>query len=229
MWLLVDPKFQEWKDGTHDTLFCVGVPGAGKTVMSAMVICDLFRIPRLRNSRVAVAFLYFRYDLREIQSPERLLGSLLRQLVSQAARVPSAIEKAYTSRLWYGLETKLDINMLKATINCFDCVYFVIDALDEGSALHTKDLISTIRSLQNLQVKLFATSRFNQRSKNNFTTVNRLKSRVQTLTLKATQKIDLPSFHAAYGIAQHCKQRSLKPSFRRLKACSYLPSFTLTR
>ncbi|KAG6357440.1 hypothetical protein INS49_013317 [Diaporthe citri] len=127
MRLLHDPKFKEWESGTLDTLFCVGTPGAGKTVMSAMVVRHLFQTPRVSTDEVAVAFLYFRYDLRDTQSTERLLGSLIRQL---------------------------------AAVDSFSCVYFVVDALDEGAVQHTKGLISTIRCLRKARIKLLATSRF---------------------------------------------------------------------
>lgn len=69
MWLLHDSKFKEWEFGTFDTLFCVGMPGAGKTVVSAIVVRHLFQTPRISNDDVGVAFLYFRYDLRK-QSTE---------------------------------------------------------------------------------------------------------------------------------------------------------------
>lgn len=160
MWLLDDVKFKEWRDGTHNTLFCVGMPGAGKTVMSAMVIRHLFECSRIPGEQVAVSFLYFRYDLRDSQSSKALIGSLVRQLVNQVAKIPDFIERAFKTRFdhQYGSQSLQD--MLQAAANCFSRVYFVIDGLDEGSASHAKDLISAIRSLKKGGIKLFSTSRF---------------------------------------------------------------------
>lgn len=162
MWLLENPKFKEWRDGTNQTLFCVGMPGAGKTVMSAMVIRHLFQTIRSSNGRVGVAFLYFRHDLRDAQTTEFLLGSLTRQLVSQVEEVPKNIERAFTTRLeatdQFEKPTKQEL--LQAAVSCFSCVYFVIDALDEGLAHCTNGLISAIRLLSSAKIKLFATSRF---------------------------------------------------------------------
>lgn len=165
MWLLDDPKFKEWEAGTLGTLFCVGMPGAGKTVMSAMIIRHLFQNPPYSNGHVAVAFVYFRYDLRDTQSTDRLLGSLTRQLVSQAMKAPESIEKAFATRFGYQVERdraqrQRSRDMFRAAVDCFSCVYFVIDALDEGAVLHRRGLTSAIRSLPNTQFKLFATSRF---------------------------------------------------------------------
>lgn len=159
MWLLHDPKFKEWESGTFDTLFCVGMPGAGKTVMSAMVVRHLFQTPRISNDDVGVAFLYFRYDLRDKQSTERLLGSLIRQLVSQLVEAPDSIEQDF-KRVEKGRCIPPSSEMLQHAVDCFSCVYLVIDALDEGVLQRTKDLISTIRSLRKARIKLLTTSRF---------------------------------------------------------------------
>lgn len=159
MWLLHEPKFKEWESGALDTLFCVGMPGAGKTVMSAMVVRHLFQTPQVSSDKVAVAFLYFRHDLRETQSTERLLGSLIRQLVSQLVEAPYSIEQGF-KRIEKGRCVPPSREMLQDAVGCFSCVYFVIDALDEGTLQQTKGLISTIRCLRKARVKLFTTSRF---------------------------------------------------------------------
>ncbi|KAJ6484670.1 hypothetical protein C8R45DRAFT_998974 [Mycena sanguinolenta] len=38
-WLLVHPLFQEWKSGSRRTLWCRGIPGAGKTVLVYISLC----------------------------------------------------------------------------------------------------------------------------------------------------------------------------------------------
>jgi hypothetical protein len=37
-WFLQDIKFQEWNRSKDGTLFCPGIPGAGKTIMASVVI-----------------------------------------------------------------------------------------------------------------------------------------------------------------------------------------------
>lgn len=167
MWFLNDPKFVEWRDGVTDTLFCVGMPGAGKTVMSAMVIRHLFEESQIPNRLTAVAFLYLRYDLQDTQSFELFLRSLISQVVNQLEEVPGFILEAYSKRFGPKYdpkdpksETKSLKTLLQAAVKCFSCVYFVLDALDECDVVGTQDLILTIRSLQNTRIKLFTTSRF---------------------------------------------------------------------
>lgn len=147
-WLLDDPKFKDWNDGRFDTLFRIGMPGAGKTVMSAMVIRHLFRTHRLSQAPVAVVFVYLRYDSRGTQSIEHILGSLVKQLVDQVVKVPQYIKQEFKARSKNRYESRPFFGMLQAAIDCFSCVCFVVDALDEGEVLQTKELISTIRSLK---------------------------------------------------------------------------------
>lgn len=170
--LLSDPEYLEWEKGTCDSLLCVGMPGAGKTVTSAMVIRRLNESSRRTDVMVAVAFLYLRYDQQHTQSSsDQLLCSLTRQLVNQAKTIPGNIEKAFGNELrpgWSWADLFLD------AVKSFDHVYFVVDALDESAELKiVKDLFSTIRpdNLRTLLkksscstgVQLLATSRYNLR------------------------------------------------------------------
>jgi DNA replication protein DnaC len=47
-WFLQDRKFQEWLSSKDATLFCPGTPGAGKTIIAALVVDHL-----LRNRHIA--------------------------------------------------------------------------------------------------------------------------------------------------------------------------------
>ncbi|KAJ7784808.1 hypothetical protein B0H14DRAFT_313565 [Mycena olivaceomarginata] len=50
-WLLTDPRFQQWESGSGGTLWCHGIPGAGKTVLAA----DLWSsITSVLNSRTKI-------------------------------------------------------------------------------------------------------------------------------------------------------------------------------
>jgi hypothetical protein len=40
-WFLQDSKFQGWIQSNSATLFCPGIPGAGKTIMAALVVDHL--------------------------------------------------------------------------------------------------------------------------------------------------------------------------------------------
>jgi hypothetical protein len=41
-WLLDSPKFQTWLNTENQTLFCPGIPGAGKTILTSVIVDYLF-------------------------------------------------------------------------------------------------------------------------------------------------------------------------------------------
>ncbi|KAF8183290.1 hypothetical protein K438DRAFT_1144097 [Mycena galopus ATCC 62051] len=75
-WLLVDPHFQAWESGSGRTLWCHGIPGAGKTVLASMVVDHLNE-----NPNAGVACMYLNHKEAEDQTPAMLLSGLWRQLV----------------------------------------------------------------------------------------------------------------------------------------------------
>jgi hypothetical protein len=56
-WLLNSDEFQEWLTTNKQTLFCPGIPGAGKTMITSIVIDDLYT--KFQNdASVGMAYLY---------------------------------------------------------------------------------------------------------------------------------------------------------------------------
>lgn len=159
-WLLADPTFKHWEEGIHSSLCCLGMPGAGKTVMSAMVIRHLSEVSPGPDNNVAVAFVYFKYDERGTQSKSRIIGGLVKQLLSQAQgiRPPALIDEAFKKRNRPGFQTPYQ-DMLQAAVESFKTVYLVIDALDEADLSTGRDLISAIRLLPRDKVRFLVTSR----------------------------------------------------------------------
>lgn len=158
LWLLADSTFQHWKDGFYSRLCCLGMPGAGKTVMSAVVIRHLSQISLNSVVNVAVAFVYFKYDERGTQSTACIIGGLVKQLLSQTRSIPQFINEAFEKRTHAGFQTPYQ-DMLQAAVETFKIVYLVIDALDEADSSTVRDLISAIRVLPRDKVRLLVTSR----------------------------------------------------------------------
>jgi Cdc6-like AAA superfamily ATPase len=75
-------EFQTWASQTNHTLFCPGIPGAGKTFVTSIVVDYL--LDNFKNdATVGIAFLYFDYRRAQEQTPANLLASLVKQLVQQ--------------------------------------------------------------------------------------------------------------------------------------------------
>jgi hypothetical protein len=78
-WLLDSAKYQAWLITSKQTLFCPGIPGAGKTILTSIVVNDL-NTRFTANQNVGIAYLYCNFRQRDEQSAEGLLASLLKQL-----------------------------------------------------------------------------------------------------------------------------------------------------
>ena len=79
-WLLHTTEFNIWLDRRNKTLFCSGIPGAGKTILTSIVV-DYLCSKYQTNFNVGIAYLYCNFRQQQQQKPEDLLLSLLKQLV----------------------------------------------------------------------------------------------------------------------------------------------------
>ena len=79
-WLLKDPRFIHWRDGNKTTPLCrCGIPGAGKTIISSIVIDHLESQP----DGFGIAYVYCDYRDHGKQTMANILGSILSQLLLQ--------------------------------------------------------------------------------------------------------------------------------------------------
>ena len=95
-WLLKSNEYLKWIEGLEPTLFCPGIPEAGKTFLTSIVIHDLHE--RFdENPEIVVACLYFNYKRHAEHRIEIMLASLLKQLVQERPELFSILESLYTS------------------------------------------------------------------------------------------------------------------------------------
>jgi hypothetical protein len=60
-WLLDSAEFKAWVETDKRTLFCPGIPGAGKTILTSIVVEELFT--RFENNgNIGIAYLYCNYQ-----------------------------------------------------------------------------------------------------------------------------------------------------------------------
>ncbi|KAL2870702.1 ankyrin repeat domain-containing protein [Aspergillus lucknowensis] len=161
-WLLGASQFCDWVQQDKATLFCPGIPGAGKTIMVSMIIDHLEQ--RFGNlDSIGVAYLYCSFRLRPTQTFRDLLASLVRQLVQGHASVPECVKEAYAQSR--NKKTQPAVNELLEFLQLFSAqlsrVFVVVDALDECEATARESLLAAIYSLQDrYNVNLLATSRY---------------------------------------------------------------------
>ncbi|KAJ6521461.1 hypothetical protein DFH09DRAFT_1192711 [Mycena vulgaris] len=151
-WLLQDELFKRWRSGAGRTLWCRGMPGAGKTVLASIAVDDL----RVTLENIGVAVIYLNHKETEVQSPSNLLAGIWRQLVFKKA-ISSSVhrlrEEHREPRTRPSLEEIRDV--LCSAVVEYSKVFIIVDALDEypeqqrGSLLHN---LSSLGSTVNLMV-----------------------------------------------------------------------------
>ncbi|KAH6970681.1 ankyrin repeat-containing domain protein [Ilyonectria sp. MPI-CAGE-AT-0026] len=146
-WLLNSQEFQQWLETPGATLFCPGIPGAGKTMMTAVAVDHLLLRPEFAEG-VGIAYIYFNFRRAEEQTFTHLIASLA--TADELLNVLHAI----------------------ATLPSFSRLFVIVDALDECQSsgnLRAKILSVLFHLQQREKLNIFATSRFIYEIQNIFT------------------------------------------------------------
>ncbi len=99
--LLESPEFEAWTSGPPWMLQCVGEPGAGKTLLCALVIERLKTIFKSQN--VPILCIYLNYKESSIQTLDNLISSLLKQLLQHR---DAEFQSPEAKRLFSGAENE---------------------------------------------------------------------------------------------------------------------------
>ena len=161
-WLLESDEFLKWRVEAKQTLFCPGIPGAGKTVLTSTVVNDLKT--KFRNDdSVGIAYLYCEFN-RQDQKPIDLLLSLLRQLIQRQPPVPENLKSLYEQHSKD--DTKLSFGevsqILEFIVHTYSRAFIIIDALDEcqvSEGGRNKFLLEIFNLQTKTGANVFATSR----------------------------------------------------------------------
>ncbi|EGO28663.1 hypothetical protein SERLADRAFT_459329, partial [Serpula lacrymans var. lacrymans S7.9] len=95
-WVLDDEKFKEWirGDTNSKTLWCPGIPGAGKTILASHIINSLTEKHK-NTDEVAVTYIYC--DYKEQPTVYDIVASLLKQLVENSSPTFKNVASEYKS------------------------------------------------------------------------------------------------------------------------------------
>jgi hypothetical protein len=162
-WLLDSREFQNWCDGDKQTLFCPGMPGAGKTIMTSIVVNHLYT--KYQNDSIGIAYVYCNFRRQHEQKPVDLLASLLKQFIRGLPAMPESIKNFYERHKRKQTRPSFDeiSKELFSVITNYSKSFIIIDALDECQ-VSDGDRQKFLSELFNLQTRagasLFATSRF---------------------------------------------------------------------
>ncbi|KAJ7018196.1 hypothetical protein C8F04DRAFT_397634, partial [Mycena alexandri] len=158
-WLRADPVFKKWESGSGSTLWCRGIPGAGKTVLASMVVDYLGT--QFTGKNIGVACIYLNHKEVGSQTPSRLLAGLWRQLVLDRD-IGSIAENLYQQHREKGTVPSLEevVNVLSSSLKEFSQVFIIVDALDEYPEFQRDILLKQLAAMGS-NVNLMITSRPN--------------------------------------------------------------------
>lgn len=162
-WLLDSPEFQSWLKTDKQTLFCPGVPGAGKTILTSIVVDDLEK--RFQdNKSTGIAYLYFHFRRQHEQKTDDILASLLKQL-AQGQSLPESLKSLYDSHRHKRTRPSFDeiSRPLQSVAAMYSRVFIIVDALDECQTFdgcRSRFLMEIFALQARCGANIFATSRF---------------------------------------------------------------------
>jgi NACHT domain len=163
-WLLHSKEYQAWQKTDNQTMLCPGIPGAGKTILTSIVVDDL-STRFLTSSSVGIAYIYCNLRRQEEQKIDDLLTSLLKQLSEKQYPLPASVIDLFSQYKSKQTRPSLDqfSKALQSVAATYSRTFIIIDALDEcqipdGSQSRLLEEIFNLQSRS--KANIFATSRF---------------------------------------------------------------------
>ena len=171
-WILESEKFQQWSSSHNDTLWCPGIPGAGKTYLAAIII-DYLRRKTSLEGQDAVLCLFCNFNEQANQTAYNFIGALLKQLVQASRTLSCGIRSIYDTRAkGRGPDFKELADIFRTELKRFSKTFIIIDALDEVS--ESADIRTILlKELRSCPVNLLVTSRHDPTIKKQFSEAQR--------------------------------------------------------
>jgi Cdc6-like AAA superfamily ATPase len=163
-WLLESNEFQHWVNHNGQILFCPGIPGAGKTVITSIVV-EYLSTKFENDASIGIGYLYSNFRRQQEQNRENLLLNLLKQLARGQPSMPESVETLYGRHEKKKTRPLLAeiAKTLNSVVSGYTRTFIIIDALDECHNFD-RNLTSFLSEIFNLRsntgANIFATSRF---------------------------------------------------------------------
>ena len=189
-WLFTSEKFRNWIDAGRGSLWCAGIPGAGKTVTLSLIIEHLQS--KYKTGDVAVLCLLCNYRDRAAQSAETFMANLLKQAIQQKRALSVGLQNVYDERD-EGRPNFPKLAELFSHESCyFSKVFVLIDALDETSE-HEDIRRLLLPELQRLPINLLVTSRYEKSIEQQLEKAERLDVWAMAADVQTYVKARIPS------------------------------------
>lgn len=159
-WFLDSLEYQASIKTKNQTLFCPGIHGAGKTILTSIVIDNLIDMNESYEN-VGIAYIYCDLQQQHVQTAEGLLRSLIKQLIQKLSFPPDCVVRLYDRDKDKPITFSDFSRALQDVASTYSRVFIVVDALDQCQTSHNSrsKFLSEIFSLQDTSgANFFATS-----------------------------------------------------------------------
>ena len=207
IWFTKGDTLGEWLASRDANIWLYGIPGAGKTVLSAAVVQTILDLCKPDE---AIGYFYCDYKDQETQDPRHIFGSLAKQLAIQSETAFELMSQYYAKLHQNGRgSTRLDVEQLTDLIRqmtgCFNTTSIVIDGLDEcGESIH--EVLDTWTSLLQRPAGALKTIIL---SRDEFSIREALRYQNYTMVSIAAESTDIKLYVAA-EIEKGCRRGTLE-------------------
>lgn len=158
-WVLRSEDWKAWMSGKKRALWVHGIPGAGKTVLASHLVETVKRHCNASTERKIASVYYYCYFGRNTDEASPFLKWTIRQLCRRIDILPAELYKLYKRGEQPSLADLL--NLLETIVKPFDCVYIMLDAIDES--MPRLNLLKVLRDIitdpRFHKIQVLATSR----------------------------------------------------------------------
>lgn len=168
-WFFNSAEYQKWLRVSGSILFCPGLPGVGKTVLTSAIVNRLSSYPNYPTGlqRIGIAYVFLHHYRCEHDGEDTVIASLLQQLIRGCFPLPEWLMKTTGSGRTYLCDTDNGIwEYMTSVCQHYDRVFILLDGVDEYDGRsgygrkETGRLLSNLIDLsKELGVSIFATSR----------------------------------------------------------------------
>ncbi|KAK6523822.1 hypothetical protein TWF281_001790 [Arthrobotrys megalospora] len=164
LWFLELQEFKEWKETAGKALLCTGLPGAGKTYITAFVY-DTIRTYYKEHAGIGVIYYDEATPGGQKMTTDTILRCILKQFMQQIGHIQAPARQSFYQNVSQTLLRKTpSINALtialKEFLGVFSRNFILIDGLDENElADGWEGFLDIMESLQADGVSCFYTSR----------------------------------------------------------------------
>ncbi|KAH8149032.1 uncharacterized protein LAJ45_07008 [Morchella importuna] len=94
LWIFETLEYKEWNEDLKSSgLWCYGIPGAGKTILTAGVIDHLFI--KQQNMTTSINYFFCDFSAEESLKASAILKSLIKQILSVFEKIPPEMERNF--------------------------------------------------------------------------------------------------------------------------------------